>query len=132
FRADCLGMVAAGCRADGDGGPADLLDPLPVLAPAGHVQLTHDVGVAGHSLVAFYPAGLPARCHGLSPSGSVSPQCGRAWSGAGMGRGRVPCSLVRTSFRPPRTRVQPVRPTASPASPTATTSPFDSDRSLRL
>ena len=30
------------------------------------------------------------------------------------GQGRVPCSLVRTSFRPPRTRVQPAPPTAEP------------------
>jgi hypothetical protein len=42
------------------------------------------------------------------------------------GSGWVPCSLMRTSFRPPVMRVQPTRATASPASPTATTSPFDS------
>src|ERR1039457_7065226 len=50
------------------------------------------------------------------------------WSpvpGRRLGKGWVPRSSVRTSFRPPRTRVQPTRPTASPTSPTATTSPTD-------
>jgi hypothetical protein len=132
-------MAAARWRTDEDGGLADLLDPLPVLAPAGRVQLADYVAAAGQSLVAFYQAAAHAgrpvlavrrllACHDPSPSGSVSYGNGgaRSGAGAGAGRGRVPCSLVRTSLNPPLTRVQPRLATASGTSPTATTSPTDS------
>ena len=133
---------------------------FPVPARAGRVQLADDVGIARQALVPAYQQ-RPPRSAFVFPGGRARlprpawfPERAGAGrmvfssftvvllAGAGLlpgaepgsGSGRVPCSLVRTSVSGPGTGVQPVLATASRTSPsaaTATTSPTDSDRSLR-